>query len=621
MPGAASRKHLLFSPSRLSLLLTRTMSAHFNRIIPIVYCMTAHTVEMSDSLFNININSTGADENTYDAIVIGSGISGGWAAKELCEHGAKTLVLERGRNVEHLKDYPTMSKDPWEFKHRGQMTKEFLTENPLISKAAGFGEDTAHFFVKDKDHPYEQEKPFDWIRGYQVGGKSIIWGRACQRWSNFEFTAPARFGYGMDWPIRYNDVAPWYSHVEKFIGVCGNKDGVEAMPDGEFLPPFDLNCVEQHVKNEFKRQFGRFLVQGRWAHLSVPNEIHTEQGRGRCLSRNLCMRGCPYGGYFSSLSSTLPWASKTNNLTIRPFSVVHSVIYDDKKQRAIGVRVIDTNTKEITDFFAKVIFVNASALNSSLILLNSTSERFPDGLGNDSGTLGKYVGFHLYRGGVGGEIDGFEDKYYYVRNPTEPIIANYRNLHQQDTDYVGGFTTFMSAYRSRGTQATDGSGIGQEFKHASTLPGKWKIYGYMQGETIMKATNHVRLSKEKKDQWGIPILVTSVGYDDNDEKMIKDFLTETSTMLERSGFKNIVAHDNKQAPGLDIHEMGGVRMGADPKTSMLNKWNQLHQCKNVFVTDGGCMTSTGNQSPSILYMALTARSANYAIKEMKKGTL
>jgi choline dehydrogenase-like flavoprotein len=575
---------------------------------------------MQNDSSSVNINSGGIQKNTYDAIVIGSGISGGWAAKELCDHGLKTLVLERGRPIEHLKDYPTMTKNPWEFEHRGQMTKAFLEENPLISKAAGFGEDTAHFFIKDQDHPYVQEKPFDWIRGYQVGGKSIIWGRACQRWSNFEFTAPARLGYGIDWPLRYDDVAPWYAYVEKFIGVCGNKDGIEAMPDGEFLPPFELNCVENDLKKSFLKNFGRHLVNGRWAQLSEPKDIHLQQGRGKCQCRNLCMRGCPYGAYFSSVSSTLPWAHKTGNLTVRPFSVVHSIIYDDKKGKASGVRIIDTQTKEVTEYFARIIFVNASALNSNLILLNSKSDRFPDGLGNDSGTLGKYICFHIYRGYLNATIDGYEDKYFYGRNPTEPILANYRNLHKQDTDYVGGFTTFMGAYRPRGLN-TSAIPIGAEFKEALSVPGQWHVYMYMQGETIPKSTNHVRLSSDKKDQWGIPLLVTSVGYDDNDEKMVKDFLEQSSVMLEQAGCKNIQSNDNKQAPGLDIHEMGGVRMGRDPKTSMLNEWNQLHHCKNVFVTDGACMTSTGNQSPSILYMALTARAANHAVEELKKQNL
>jgi choline dehydrogenase-like flavoprotein len=568
------------------------------------------------------INSKGVKKNSFDAIVIGSGISGGWAAKELCDQGLKTLVLERGRNVEHIKDYPTATKAPWEFRHRGQMSKEFLQDNSLISKAAGFGEDTAHFFIKDKDHPYIQEKPFDWIRGYQVGGKSLTWGRACQRWSPFEFTAPVRHGYGIGWPIGYEQMAPWYSYVERFIGVCGSRDGIEAMPDGEFLPPFDFNCAEAALQKSIRSNYkDRHMVHARWAHLTEPKEIHFQQGRVKCQARNLCMRGCPFGGYFSSVSSTLPWAKKTGNLTVRPFSVVHSIIYDEKKQKAVGVRVIDANTKQATDFFARIIFVNAAALNSNLILLNSTSLRFPNGLGNDSGLLGKYVAFHNYRASVNGEMDGMEDKYYYGRNPTEPIIANYRNLGKLDTDYVGGFTTFTGAYRPRMDGSPLTQTIGGPYKDSLTEPGGWKVYMYMQGETIQKQTNHVRLSPDKKDQWGIPLLIMSVGYDDNDEKMIKDFLTQSSEMLEKAGCRNIHSHDNHQAPGLDIHEMGGCRMGHDPKNSLLNQHNQLHHCKNVFVTDGACMASTGNQSPSILYMALTARAANYAVSEMKKGNL
>jgi choline dehydrogenase-like flavoprotein len=560
-------------------------------------------------------------KNTFDAIVIGSGISGGWAAKELCEKGLKTLVLERGRNVEHVKDYPTATLDPWQFKHRGTMTFEFLKENPLISKAAGFGEDNCLFFIKDKDHPYVQEKPFGWIRGYQVGGRSLTWGRACQRWSDFEFTAPQRFGYGIEWPLRYNDIAPWYSHVELFAGICGNKDGIEAMPDGEFLPPFDLNCVEQVIQQKIKENYkDRFVVQGRFAHITEPKDIHLQQGRGKCQARNLCGRGCPFGGYFSSVSSTLPWAKKTGNLTVRPFSVVHSVIYDEQKGKATGVRVIDTNTKETFDYFARIIFVNASALNTTLILLNSVSNRFPAGLGNDNGLLGKYVGFQNYRGKIYAEMDGFEDKYYFGRNPSEAILANYRNLHRQDTDYVGGFTTFMGAYRSL-LETSSQVEIGGDYKDSLTEPGGWKVYMYMQGETIPKITNHVRLSKDRRDQWGIPLLVISVGYDDNDEKMVQDFLTQGKDMLAKAGCKSIEQHDTKHAPGRDIHEMGGVRMGKDPETSLLNKWNQLHQCKNVFVTDGACMTSTGNQSPSILYMALTARAADFAVAEIKKGNL
>ncbi len=560
---------------------------------------------------------------TFDAIVIGSGISGGWAAKEFCENGLKTLVLERGRDIEHIKDYPTALKHPWEFKHRGDMTKEFYDKNPLITKSAGFGADTAHFFIEDDDHPYVQKKPFDWIRGYQVGGKSLTWGRACQRWSDHEFKAPDKYGYGIKWPIGYDEISPWYSHVEKFIGVCGNKDGIEAMPDGEFLPPFDFNCVEQHISDILREQYGdRHLVQGRWAHLSEPLDVHLQQNRGKCQSRNLCMRGCPFGGYFSSVSSTLPWAEKTGNLTLRPFSVVHSILYDEKTGKASGVKIIDSNTHEEIVFNARIIFVNASALNTNLILLNSMSDRFPKGLGNDNGLLGKYICFHIYRGKSGGKIDGFEDKYYYGKNPTEPILANYRNLNEQEMDYVGGFTTFCGAYRVRKDKLDNSDiQIGADFKHALSEAGDWYIYMYMQGETIPKLTNRVYLSEDKKDQWGIPLLVTDVGYDANDDKMVADFLKQSQEMLEKIGCTDIYTEDNKQPPGLDIHEMGGVRMGKSSETSLLNEWNQMHLCKNVFVTDGACMTSTGNQSPSILYMALTARAANFASEEFKKGNL
>lgn len=560
------------------------------------------------------------ETTTFDAIVIGSGISGGWAAKELCDKGLKTLVLERGRNVEHLKDYPTATLAPWELPHRGALPQKVRTENPLITKAAGYGEDTAHFFIKDADHPYVQEKPFDWIRGYQVGGKSIIWGRACQRWSKHEFVAPEKLGYGMNWPIGYDDVAPWYSHVEQFIGVCGANDGLESMPDGDFLPPFDFNCAELHLRDSLRKKYrDRHVVQGRWAHLSKPNAIHLQQGRGTCQARNLCMRGCPYGGYFSSVSSTLPWAQKTGNLTIRPDAVVHSIIWDEVKQRASGVRVIDAKTHAITDYSARIIFTNASALNSTLILLNSTSARFPNGLGNDHGVLGHYVAFHSYRASANGTLDGMQDQYFYGRNPTECILANFRNLGKQDTDFVGGYTTFTGGYRARGGATMER--IGAEYKDAEAAPGLWGLYMYMQGETIPKHENHVRLHGTLKDQWGIPRLVTSVGYDENDEKMIRDWRTQAEEMLDAAGCRDVITRDNKQAPGLDIHEMGGCRMGNDPKTSMLNQWNQLHAAPNVFVTDGACMTSTGNQSPSILYMALTARAVQHAVDEMSRQNL
>lgn len=557
---------------------------------------------------------------TYDAIVIGSGISGGWAAKELCEHGLKTLVLERGRSVEHIQDYPTANLMPWELPHRGEHPRALIERNPLIAKSSGYGEDTAHFFVDDADHPYAQEKPFDWIRGYQVGGKSLIWGRACQRWSRHEFESPGKLGFGMSWPIGYDDVADWYTHVERFIGVCGNADGHEAMPDGDYLPPFEFNCAEQHLRDALHAHYtDRHVVQGRWAQLSKPNPIHIAQGRGTCQARNLCMRGCPYGAYFSSNASTLPWAQKTGNLTIRPDSVVHSIVYDEATGKASGVRVIDTNTKEVHEFKARIIFLNASALNSNLILLNSTSRRFPNGLGNDHGILGHYVAHHNYRAKANAVLPGFEDQYWKGRNPVECILVNFRNLGKQDTDFVGGYTTFTGGYRPRGAQSV--SRIGGDFKDAESRPGPWQIYMYMQGETIPKHANHVRLHATEKDQWGIPLLVTSVGYDDNDDRMIRDWRAQAEEMLRVAGCTDITTEDNHQAPGLDIHEMGGCRMGTDATNSMLNSWNQVHAVKNVFVTDGACMTSTGNQSPSILYMALTARAVNHAVDEMRRGTL
>lgn len=563
------------------------------------------------------------ETKSFDAIVIGSGISGGWAAKELCEQGLKTLVLERGRDVKHLQDYPTVNVHPWQLKHRGSMPKKFVDSNPVMSKCYGVKEDTAHFFIEDDDHPYVQKKPFDWIRAYQVGGRSIVWGRACQRWSDYEFKAPAKYGYGIEWPIGYEDIAPWYSHVEKFIGVCGNRDGIDAMPDGEFLPPFDFNCVEDYMRDKINENYtGRHMVQGRWAHLSEPEEVHLQQGRGKCQCRNLCMRGCPFGGYFSSVSSTLPWANKTGNLTIRPFSVVHSIIYDEKTGKANGVKVIDTNSKEEIVFEARIVFVNASALNSNLILLNSISNRFPNGLGNDNGLLGKYICFHIYRGSASGRIGGFEDKYFYGRNPTEPILANFRNLYKQEMDFVGGYTIFTGASRNRNTNVPiDEPQLGVDFKHKISEPGNWNIHMYMQGETIPKESNRVYLSNDKTDQWGIPLLVTDVDYDENDHKMVADFLQQSREMLEKIGCTDITTKDSDQAPGLDIHEMGGVRMGVNPEDSLLNGFNQMHACKNVFVTDGACMTSTGNQSPSILYMALTARAVTYAVKQFKKGFL
>jgi choline dehydrogenase-like flavoprotein len=565
-------------------------------------------------------NQSSISPQSFDAIVIGSGISGGWAAKELCEKGLKTLVLERGRNVEHLKDYPTSSRDPWDFPHRGQLSNSVKKDNPIADKCYAFGEATAHFFVKDQEHPYVQEKPFDWIRGYQVGGKSLLWARQVQRWSKFDFEGPARDGFAVDWPIRYDDLAPWYSHVETFAGISGNKDGLDTLPDGEFLPPWQLNTVEKEIQQNIMSGYpDRHVIIGRCAHLTEPKEIHLKQERGKCQARNLCDRGCPFGGYFSSNSSTIPWALKTGNLTLRPDSVVQSIIYDEKAGKATGVRVIDAQTNEVTEFYAKIIFVNAGALNTNLVLLNSRSERFPNGLGNDNGLLGKYIAFHNYRGSLTATFDGHLDSYYYGRRPTAVMMPNFRNVHKQETDFRRGYMVFYTATRAGWGHQVAGDQIGAAYKDAISEPGGWQVYMMMQGETLPKMENHVRLSPDKKDRWGIPLLTVSVDYDDNDEKLLKDFLQQGTEMLEKAGCKNIQPYDSQQAPGLDIHEMGGVRMGKDPGTSMLNEWNQLHACPNVYITDGACMTSTGTQNPSLTYMALTARAANHAAKELLNG--
>ncbi|MDP5169960.1 MAG: GMC family oxidoreductase [Bacteroidia bacterium] len=560
---------------------------------------------------------------TFDVIVIGSGISGSWAAKEFCEKGYKTLVLERGRNVKHLKDYPTMVKNPWDFEHRNRLPLSVTEANPAVARCYAYHEDTEHFFVKDSEHPYVQEKPFDWIRGYQVGGKSIMWARQTQRWSKYDFEAPHRLGYGFDWPIGYDDLAPWYSHVETFVGISGNADGLDTLPDGEFLKPWEMNAAEAEMSTQIHEAYpDRHVIIGRCANLSEPKEIHLQQGRGQCQARHQCERGCPFGGYFNSNSSTLPWAEKTGNMTLRPDSVVESIIYDEEQGRATGVRVIDRLTKEKTEYFARVIFVNAACLNTNLLLLNSTSERFPNGLGNDSGLLGKYVAFHNYRGNITAKRAAPLDCYYSGRRPTQVMMPNFRNLRGQDTDFKGGYMVFFSAVREGWTKETeDGPRIGAAYKERLTEPGDWTIYMMAQAETLPKESNHVRLSPDQRDEWGMPLLITSIDYDDNDERLLADFFAQGSAMLEASGCTDIEIEDSQQAPGLDIHEMGGVRMGKNPKTSLLNEWNQLHACKNVFVTDGAAMASTGVQNPSLTFMALTARAAHFAAQEMEAGRL
>ena len=566
-------------------------------------------------------NNDKLQNRTFDAIVIGSGISGGWAAKELCEKGLKTLVLERGRDVQHPKDYPTTNKMPWEFEHHGQMPLEVTKANPVVSRCYAFGEATNHFFVKDNEHPYTQEKPFDWIRGYQVGGKSLLWARQVQRLSDYDFEGPARDGFAVDWPIRYKDLAPWYSHVERFAGIAGDKDGIAQLPDGEFLPGYPLNVAEQYFKEVMAKAYpDRHVISGRCAHLSQPQAIHLEQGRAQCQNRTICERGCPFGGYFSSNASTIPWAAKTGNLTLRPHSVVHSVLYDEAKGKAIGVRVIDAQTKQDIEYYAPVIFVNASALNTNLILLNSTSRRFPNGLGNDNGLLGKYVAFHNYRGRITAIHEGHKDFTIDGRRPTSGYIPRFRNVFKQETDFLRGYAAGL--YANRGPEIIS-KGFGKQLKEQLLNPplAPWRVGSHMMGETIPKETNYVNLNTAQKDAWGMPLLNIAIDYDENDEKMLTDFFDQFTEMYTKAGFTQIETFDSKQAPGLDIHEMGGVRMGHDPKTSLLNKWNQLHAVKNVFVTDGACMTSTATQNPSLTYMALTARAVDYAVNELKKGNL
>ena len=443
----------------------------------------------------------GDNNRNFDVIVIGSGISGGWAAKEFTEKGLKTLVLERGKDVKHIKDYPTTNMMPWEFEHRGEIPHEIQKENPVVSRCYAFREDAMHFMVKDTEHPYVQEKPFDWIRGYQVGGKSLLWARQTQRWSEYDFEGPARDGFAVDWPIRYKDLAPWYSYTEKFAGISGNKDGLDILPDGDFLPPLELSCVENYFKDVVAKNYpDRHVIYSRCAHLTKPNQIHLDQGRAQCQKRNICQRGCPFGGYFSSNASTIPWAEKTGNMTLMTDSVVQSVIYDDKKGKATGVRVIDAKTNAVTEYFARVIFVNAAALNTNLILLNSTSSRFPNGLGNDNGLLGKFVAFHNYRARISAMYDGFKDSKTDGRSHTSAYLPRFRNVKKQETDFLRGYAAGFSGGRYN---QTNYDGFGEGLKNNIDNPelGPWRVGSHMMGETIPKETNTVSLDPAQKDAW------------------------------------------------------------------------------------------------------------------------
>ena len=559
----------------------------------------------------------GTKVNTYDAIVVGSGISGGWAAKELCEKGLKVLLLERGRNIEHVKDYDTAMKAPWEFKHRGRLTLEQKRTHPIQSRAGSYSEFNEKFWVNDLECPYTEVKRFDWFRGYHVGGRSLMWGRGCLRLSEMDFEANAKDGFGVDWPVRYKDISPWYDYVERFVGVNGQNEGLSQLPDGQFLPPMQMNCVEKSVKKRIEEHYDRHRMMTiyRMANLTVPH-----LGRGSCQYRNLCSRGCPFGGYFSTQSSTLPAAVATGNLTLRPFSIVNSVIYDKDKKRATGVRVIDAETNETMEFYSKVIFLNGSTLGTTFILLNSTSEVFPNGLGNGSGQLGHNLMDHHFQIGASGRAEGFDDKYYYGRRPAGIYIPRFRNLDNKNDNrgYIRGFHYGGGASRTGWHHAIAEMSYGAGLKDEATVPGPWVMGLGSFGEMLPYYENTVTLDHSKKDKWGQPLLSIDCEFKENEKKMRVDMMNDAAEILEVAGMKDIKTFDNGAVPGMAIHEMGTARMGHDPKTSVVNKWNQMHEVNNVFVTDGAFMTSSACQNPSLTYMAFTARACDYAVKELKK---
>ena len=538
----------------------------------------------------------------------------------MCDKGLKTLVLERGHNVKHIKDYPGASKGDWEFEFRGTVP---LDKRVGYKNSPWMSESIMPFMLKEDEQPFIQEKPFRWFRSYQTGGKSLLWARQTQRWSDYDFEGPQRDGFAVDWPIRYKDIEPWYSHVEIFAGIAGNYDDIDVLPNSVMMKGFGMSCIEEQFKQKIKENYGdtRHLIQARCAHLTDPQQIHFEQGRSKCQHQQMCHRGCNFGGYFSSNASTIPWAMKTGNMTLRPNSVVHSIIYDDEKGKATGVRVVDADSNEMIEFYAKVIFVNASTFNSNAILLNSKSDRFPDGLGNDSGVLGKYISWHNYRGKANAKYEGFKEKMTDGKNPSHSYIPRFRNIHKQETDFLRGYAIGISGNRGKNS---DTSMIGDELRENILNPklnDSWNISSWMMGECVPIEENHVRLHNDLKDKYDIPQLIISCEWQENDVKMTKDYVEQSIEMFEKAGFTDINARDTEALPGSDIHEMGGVRMGHDPKTSILNENNQVHDCKNVFVTDGSCMTSTGTQNPTLTFMAMTARAANYAVDELNKQNL
>ncbi|MEZ0472036.1 GMC oxidoreductase [Luteimonas salinilitoris] len=559
--------------------------------------------------------------DTYDAIVVGTGISGGWAAKELTEKGLKTLVLDRGRMVQHG-DYPTVLMDPWQLPY-GNMATENDRERQAKQARTGYAISQAskHWFVDDLDHPYNEKYRFDWIRGYHVGGRSLMWGRQSYRWSEMDFEANAKDGVAVDWPIRYADIAPWYDHVESFIGVSGQAENLPQLPDGQFLPPMELNCVEQDFQRKVKDRFGRPLTIGRAAHLTAPLKHDKSPQRSTCQSLNMCIRGCPFGGYFSSNSSTLPAAEETGNMTLVPNAIVYELIYDDKKGRATGVRVLDAETGAQTDYFARVIFLCASTFGSTFIMMNSVSNRFPDGFGNDSGELGCNIMDHQLGAGARASVDGFDDRYYSGRRPNGFYVPRYRNLGKDKRDYLRGFGYQGSAQRAGWDALQSDPELGEALKKKAQAPGPWSIGMGGFGEILPYHDNRVTIDRSGKDKHGLPILAFDARLRENELRMRKDMASDAAEMLEAAGYRDVTMWDGSYGIGLGIHEMGTARMGRDPKTSVLNGWNQVHACKNVYVTDGSCMTSSACQNPSLTYMALTARAVDHAVEELKRMNL
>ncbi len=555
---------------------------------------------------------------TYDAIVIGSGISGGWAAKELTEKGLKTIMLERGNNIEHVKDYVNANKAPWEFPHRGGKTQEMITNYPVLNRDYPLNEMNLEYWTNEKDCPYTEVKRFDWYRGYHVGGRSLMWGRQSYRWSDHSFEANAKEGHAVDWPIRYKDIEKWYSHVEKFAGISGSKEGMAQLPDSEFMPPMDLTCVEKDVAARIKKEYNdtRRMIIGRVANITQPL-----QARTNCQYRNKCWLGCPFGAYFSTQSSTLPAAQATGKLTLRPFSIVTKIIYDKDTKKAKGVEVLDAETNKTYEFFAKVVFVCASAMNSTWVLMNSATDVFPDGLGSSSGELGNNLMDHHFRTGANGKPQGFDDKYVYGRRPNGIYIPQYRNLFGDKRDYVRGFGYQGDSSREGWHREIAEMNIGGEWKDALSEPGQWSIGLTGFGEILPYHENKITLDKTKKDKWGLPVLAVDCEIKDNEIKMRKDMANDAAEMLEKAGVKDVRTYDNEYTMGMGIHEMGTARMGKDPKTSVLNGNNQVWDATNVFVTDGACMTSANCVNPSLTYMALTARAVDFAITELKKGNI